>query len=116
MGSHTETVAEMLALLPLLALIPLSGAQRGGDFTSRDGSGPFFVADVPKDVRLAPDQELQDPSQAVLLRGQVGLQISDPGHSWPAPRDADPQTRPTPPQIVGRNCAGLAGALVEVWY
>merc|ERR1712142_299298 len=59
-----------------------------GDFTTRDTAGPYFVDNVPKSSYIAPDSEREDSSQGVFLWG----------HIW------------------NRDCAGISGATVEVWY
>jgi len=74
----------LLLVLPSLSL----GQTQCGPFTTNDVEGPFFEPNAPKDKELAPRKELNDPSQYVVLEGQVR----------------------------GRDCKGISGALVEVWY
>merc|ERR1719237_23920 len=50
--------------------------------------GPFYEENSPNSYELAPAGELKNPQLAVLLEGQV----------------------------LGKNCQGIGGALVEVWY
>merc|ERR1712130_280578 len=79
------------AMVPILLLVLPSlslGQTQCGLFTSSDVPGPFFKANAPKDKELAPRDELNDPNQFVILQGQV----------------------------LGRDCQGVGGALVEVWY
>merc|ERR1712130_440351 len=79
------------AMVPILLLVLPSlslGQTQCGLFTTSDVPGPFFEANAPKDKELAPRDELNDPNQFVILQGQV----------------------------LGRDCQGVGGALVEVWY
>jgi len=74
----------LLLVLPSLSL----GQTQCGPFTTNDVEGPFFEPNAPKDKELAPRKELNDPSQYVVLEGQVR----------------------------GQDCKGISRALVEVWY
>jgi len=78
-------------MVPILLLVLPSlslGQTQCGPFTTNDVEGPFFEPNAPKDKELAPRKELNDQSQYVVLEGQVR----------------------------GRDCKGINGALVEVWY
>ena len=69
-------------------------------------STKFSQPNAPKDKELAPRKELNDPNQFVILEGQVGNLIF-----------GFPLLAPTfELQVLGRNCQGISGALVEVWY
>ena len=54
----------------------------------------------PNSYELAPAGELKNPQLAVLLEGQVSEVFE----------------RQKSPQVLGKNCQGIGGALVEVWY
>ena len=75
-------------LLYLFCLTWSTNAQNCGELTTQDVEGPFFVENVPLDSRIVTDAELRDGSQATLLKGRV----------------------------VDKNCRGLAGATIDVWY
>jgi len=74
----------LLLFLPLQSL----GQPQCGEFTKTDMEGPFYEPNAPKSYELAPQDELNDPKQAVILKGQV----------------------------LDCSCKGIGGALVEVWY
>ena len=57
--------------------------------------------------RIAPDNEIQDPNQAVVIRGKVSQTVS---------LSLSHNSERSPPEILDRNCAGVAGAVVDVWY
>merc|ERR1712179_846507 len=91
MGSTWQHRIAPQAMVPILLLVLPSlslGQTQCGLFTTPDVPGPFFEANAPKDKELAPRDELNDPNQFVILQGQV----------------------------LGRDCQGVGGALVEVWY
>ena len=48
-----------------------------GEFTTSDMEGPFFLPEAPNRYKLAPNSELSDPDQFVLLRGVVRDRRSD---------------------------------------
>lgn len=78
-------------MVPILLLLLPSlslGQTKCGPFTRKDVEGPFFEPNAPNKKELAPANELNDRSQFVILKGQV----------------------------LGRDCQGVSGALVEVWY
>merc|ERR1712112_21422 len=66
------------------------GSERSecGPITTKDMLGPFFEDNAPNSEELAPASELNNPELAVILKGQV----------------------------LGKDCRGMGGALVEVWY
>jgi len=74
----------LLLFLPLQSL----GQPQCGEFTMNDMEGPFYEPNAPKSYELAPQDELNDPREAVILKGQV----------------------------LDCSCKGIGGALVEVWY
>merc|ERR1712192_147166 len=94
MGSQRQDIRQRIAppaMLPILLLVLPSlslGQTQCGPFTTNDVEGPFFEPNAPNDKELAPRKKLNDPSQYVILQGQVR----------------------------GRDCKGISGALVEVWY
>ena len=51
-------------------------------------AGPFYVANVPNGYKVAPDEEISDPEQASIIKGQV----------------------------LDRNCDPVVGAVVDIWY
>merc|ERR1711971_600598 len=59
-----------------------------GPSSTKDKPGPFYEANAPKEKELAPRKELSDPRQFVILEGTIH----------------------------GRDCQGVSGAIVEVWY
>ena len=65
----------------------------------------FVQPNAPKYYELAPRNELNDRSQAVILEGQVRVKISV---YWGIFFHFD--------QVFDRYCNGISGALVEVWY
>jgi len=75
-------------LLLVLPSLSLGQQTQCGPFTTNDVEGPFFEPNAPNNKELAPRKELNDPSQFVILQGQVR----------------------------GQDCKGISGALVEVWY
>merc|ERR1711934_929292 len=89
--SQTLQKISFSAMVPILVLLLPSlawGQTKCGPFTTKDQLGPYFEENAPKDKELAPPDELNDPSQFVILEGQV----------------------------LNRGCQGVSGALVEVWY
>merc|ERR1719221_44368 len=58
------------------------------DFTTKDMEGPYFLSNVPIKYKVAPDNEIQDPSKGVIIRGR----------------------------ILDKKCKGIAGATVDTWY
>merc|ERR1711981_690991 len=58
------------------------------DFTKSDMEGPFFLENVPLKYKIAPDNEIQEPSKGAIIRGK----------------------------ILDKNCKGIAGATVDAWY
>merc|ERR1712172_322815 len=79
------------AMVPILLLVLPSlslGQNQCGPFTTKDKPGPFYEANAPKEKELAPRKELSDPRQFVILEGTIR----------------------------GRDCQGVSGAIVEVWY
>merc|ERR1712212_721913 len=56
--------------------------------TTPDTPGPFFVPGAELDYAIAPAREIRDRRQGVILQGQ----------------------------ILNRDCAGIGGATIEVWY
>jgi len=77
--------------LIFLHLLVSSGSvisQQCGPLTTKDAEGPFFVANADLEYEIAPANEIADNTQATVLRGQV----------------------------LDRNCKGVGGATVEVWY
>ena len=79
---------QILSLFCIIVLCDYTQSQSCGDFTTRDTPGPFFVENVPQKYKLAPDNELRDKNQAVVLRGRV----------------------------FDANCRGIPDAVVDVWY
>merc|ERR1712168_12705 len=79
-----------MILLSIVAILSLTGstAQSCGNFTTSDVSGPFFEPDATLDYKLAPLAEIEDPDEAVVVRGT----------------------------ILDRNCDPVEEAFVEVWY
>ena len=89
---HTLTLQDILqtAMVPILLLVLPSlslGQTQCGPYTMKDVEGPFFEVcqfsilaftkvvaqpNAPKDKELAPRNELNDRSQFVILKGQVG--------------------------------------------
>ena len=63
-------------------------SRKCGQFTTKDIPGPFFVEKVPIRYKLAPDYELSDRNQAVVLRGRV----------------------------FDAKCRGIPKAVVDIWY
>eukprot|EP00091_Calanus_sinicus_P000223 TRINITY_DN10167_c0_g1_i1.p2 TRINITY_DN10167_c0_g1~~TRINITY_DN10167_c0_g1_i1.p2 ORF type:complete len:216 (-),score=45.37 TRINITY_DN10167_c0_g1_i1:160-807(-) len=75
----------------LLSLVLSAGPvtpQQCGPITSKDFEGPFFVPEADLEYETAPANEIADSTQAVVLTGQV----------------------------LDRNCQGIEGATVEIWY
>ena len=68
--------------------IQFKGTTECGKNTNFDEEGPLFLADVPWRSRIAPEEELRDPSKARKLEGTV----------WDS------------------NCLGIEGATVHIWY
>merc|ERR1712037_49051 len=88
-GDLTNSNGSNSALvLPSLALGQTQCGTGAPVYTRSDVAGPFFEPNAPKDKELAPRNELNDRNQFVLLEGQV----------------------------LGTDCQGVGGALVEVWY
>merc|ERR1712055_443103 len=90
---HKFTLKEILfsAMVPILVLLLPSlawGQTKCGPYTTNDMLGPYFEENAPKDKELAPPDELNDPSQFVILEGQV----------------------------LNRGCQGVSGALVKATY
>ena len=71
----------MFSLLPhlfvLLALHLYQPVQGDcGDITRTDMLGPFYEEDADLDLKIAPDNELKDPSISVRLEGSVSYNVS----------------------------------------
>merc|ERR1711942_549785 len=71
----------------LVLYYPVHG-KNCGDITTSDQEGPFYEAGADLDWDLAPASELVDSSLGVVLSGR----------------------------IFNKNCKGIPGATVEVWY
>ena len=73
----------------------------------------FAQEETPSRTTLAPEDELKDPKQFAILKGQVGTDF------W-----AFISVRHTSitfanqifVQVLDRDCVGIGGATVEVWY
>merc|ERR1711934_770888 len=88
---HKFTLQEISfsAMVPILVLLLPSlawGQTKCGPFTTKDQLGPYFEENAPKDKELAPPDELNDPSQFVILEGQVLNRGSQRGlvRWWPS--------------------------------
>ena len=79
---------QLLTLFFIVTFCDQTRSQSCGRFTTRDTPGPFFVENVPQKYKLAPDNELNDRNQAVVLRGRV----------------------------FDANCRGIPDAVVDIWY
>eukprot|EP00092_Neocalanus_flemingeri_P005575 GFUD01006007.1.p1 GENE.GFUD01006007.1~~GFUD01006007.1.p1 ORF type:complete len:198 (+),score=22.52 GFUD01006007.1:278-871(+) len=62
--------------------------QQCGALTTRDAEGPFFVSNAELSYETARSNEIADSSEGVVLQGQVQ----------------------------DRNCEGIGGTTVEIWY
>jgi len=76
----------LLIIFPLL--LTLVSPQKCPSFTTSDQEGPYFVGNVTNKYKIAPDNDIQDPSKGAIIRGK----------------------------ILDMNCNGIAGATVDVWY
>merc|ERR1711887_500960 len=92
LSNRVGMIFQLLHLVVPLVLylqqpVPVHG-QQCGVLTTPDTPGPFFVSGAELDYAIAPAGEIRDRSQGVILWGQIR----------------------------NRNCAGIDGATVEVWY
>ena len=60
----------VLLVLHLQQAVPVLG-QQCGVFTTPDTPGPFFVSGAELDYAIAPEGEIRDSSNGVILWGQV---------------------------------------------
>merc|ERR1712064_135566 len=91
MGVRSWKAGMKLLLLVFTLALLVSSVSSQGDcipFTTKDVEGPFFVQNVPFKYKVATDDDLKDPSKAAILRGM----------------------------ILDRNCQGIPGATVDIWY
>ncbi len=88
MRRHLLTLPLAL-LLSSCSIETAAQEERGCLPTTPDVEGPFFVSDAPSTEAIAPEEEMLDPADAVLITGTV--------------RDA-------------ATCEPVSDALVEVWY
>ena len=100
----TGSIFSCLFLLYNLSLAQVQ-SQQCGPLTTRDVEGPFFVSNAELSYEIAPYNEITDPTQGVVLRGQVS-QAFNLNHIYLCFHV----------QVLDRNCNGIAGATVEVWY
>ena len=73
--------------------------------THTDQLGPFFRPEGHLDFKIAPDEEINDPSIGVEMHGKVSSLVS-----------LLIRHHTSIFQIVNKNCDGIKGATVEVWY
>merc|ERR1712087_517711 len=88
MGSQSVEMLQVVTFSSLALLLSGVTSQQCIDFTTKDVEGPFFVSNVPLKYKVAPDADIQEPSQGAIIRGR----------------------------ILNKNCEGIAGATVDVWY
>jgi protocatechuate 3,4-dioxygenase beta subunit len=79
-----------MRLLLLCSLTPMALLAQSCpcELTSSDTPGPFYISDAPFTDRLAPEDELSDPGNVLIVNGTV----------------------------YGDDCVPMANALVEPWY
>ena len=78
----------MRMFLCMIGLLTVKGQTCPSDVTPPDARGPFYVTGAPFTDRLAPEDQLSDPNQRLVVHGT----------------------------IYGEDCVPMANILVEPWY